>query len=180
MKYTLNLATRSYVNRRTLYLSYAVLGALLLVVFLFGMMRFFSLYDEASRTEAKVKTIESNIVSRSGAEAAEFDENSYKQLLVSIQEANTLLQRDSFRWTSLLDQLEEVVPGQVRILKIDPNHDERLVHIAGQAKSLQSLKQLIDNFIKSGHFSHVFLERQATEAQTNLISFSIRLEGAFR
>ena len=35
MKYTLNLATRAYVNRRTLYLSYALFGALLFVVLLF-------------------------------------------------------------------------------------------------------------------------------------------------
>jgi len=179
MKYTLNLATRSYVNRRTLYMSYAAIGALLLVIMLFGLMRFAALYSDISQTEVKIKTIESNIVKRSGTGAAEFDEASYRNLLAHIEEANSLLRRDSFRWTDLLNRLEKVVPWQVRILQINPNHDDRLVKISGQAKTLQSLKKLIDNLITSGHYTHVLLERQATDSKTDWINFSIRLEGAF-
>ena len=55
MKYTLNLATRSYVNRKTLYLGYAVIGALLLVVLLFNTLRIFSLNSDINKTAVRIK-----------------------------------------------------------------------------------------------------------------------------
>lgn len=175
MKYSLNLSTRSYVNRRTLYLSYAVVGALLCAVLLFNLMRFVSLNNEIDSTAGKIK----QIVARSGANVADFDETSYQNLLANIQDANRILQRDNFRWTKLLDQLELVVPRAVRISQIEPDHDEGTVKLLGQAKTLKGLKRFIDNLIKSGNYLHVYLERQATDAKSGYLRFSIRLEGAF-
>lgn len=60
MKYTLNLATRSYVNRRNLYLCYALLGALLVIVLMFNLWRFFSLRSEISDNEINKKISRSN------------------------------------------------------------------------------------------------------------------------
>ena len=75
--------------------------------------------------------------------------------------------------------MESVVPRDVRILNIDPDHEKRTVKLSGQAKTLQSLKRFIDNLIKSGYFTHVFLEQQASDSKTKFIRFSITLEGAF-
>ncbi|MBE0502485.1 MAG: PilN domain-containing protein [Desulfuromonadales bacterium] len=179
MKYTLNLATRSYVNRRALYLCYAVLGALLVTFLMLNLLRFFSLQSEISRNDASRTKIEGELLSRSGVDAVGYDETSYKKLITSIQAANAILQQDSFRWTPLLDQLESIVPRAVRIDKISPDHLNKTVKLSGQAKTLQSLKRFIDNLIKSGNYTHVFLEAQSTEQQTGLIRFSITLEGAF-
>ena len=180
MKYTLNLATRAYVNRRTLYVSYALIGALLIVVFLYNTMRFFTLNNEINRNRANIESIEKNILARTGVEIADYSEENYQEMLKNIQDANEILQRDSFRWSGFLDQMETVVPRQVRILRINPNYIERSVSLSGQAKNLNSLKSLIDNIIDSKHYSQVLLERQSSESQSKMISFSIRLEGAFR
>lgn len=179
MKYTLNLATRAYVNRRTLYLSYALFGALLIVVLLFNTSRFFSLNNDINRYRANIETIEANLLARTGIETAGYSETNYQIMLANIQNANDILLRDSFRWTSFLDQMESVVPRQVRILRIDPSHKERSVKLSGQARSLESLKGFIDNIIESGNFPQVFLERQTSESKSAIINFAIRLEGAF-
>ena len=118
-------------------------------------------------------------MARSGVNAAGFDQNTYRNLLVSIQSANELLQRDSFHWTNLLDRMESVVPRDVRILKILPNHKEMEIKLSGQSKNLKSLKRFIDNLIKSEYYDQVFLEQQASIEETKMIRFSIRLEGAF-
>lgn len=179
MKYTLNLATRSYVNRRNLYLCYALLGALLVIVLMFNLLRFFSLRSEISNNETHKKEIELQLLAKSGADAAGYDAANYQKILASIQSANEILLQDSFRWTELLDQMESVVPRDVRIVKIDPNHEQRTVKLSGQAKTLQSLKRFIDNLIKSEHYANVFLEQQASDSKTKVIRFSINLEGAF-
>ena len=179
MKYTLNLATRSYVNRKTLYLGYAVIGALLLVVLLFNTLRIFSLNSDINQTAVKIKAVEANLLARSGVSAAGFDQNTYANLLVTIQAANEILQRDSFHWTNLLDRMESVVPRDVLIVKILPNHKEMEIKLSGQSKNLKSLKRFIDNLIKSGYYDQVFLEQQARIEDTKVIRFNIRLEGAF-
>jgi type IV pilus assembly protein PilN len=179
MKYTLNLATRSYVNRRTLYLCYALSGALLVIFLMFNLLQFFSLRSEISQNDASKKMIEAKLLARSGIDAAGYDANSYEKLLTRIQYANEILAKDSFRWTRLLDQLESVVPKQVRILKIDPDHKKKTVKLSCHAKNLKSMKRFIDNLIKSEHYTHVFLEQQATLSEINIIRFSITMEGAF-
>ena len=179
MKYILNLATRSYVNRRTLYLCYALSGALLVIVLMFNMLQFFSLRSEISQNDASKKMIEAKLLARSGIDAAGYDANSYKKLLVNILYANDILAKDSFRWTRLLDQLELVVPKQVRILKIDPDHENRTVKLSCHAKTLKVMKRFIDNLIKAEHYTDVFLDQQATVSETKVIRFSITLEGAF-
>ena len=179
MKYTLNLATRAYVNRRTLYMSYALIGSLLIIVFIFNMSRMFSLNGDINRYMANIEAIETKILARTGVEVADYSEENYRKMLENIQYANDILLRDSFRWSSFLDQMENIVPGQVRVLRINPSYKERSVNLVGQAKNLNSLKNFIDNIIQSENYSHVFLERQASEPQSMTISFSIRLEGAF-
>ena len=179
MKYTLNLSTRSYVNRRTLYLCYAFLGALLVIALMFNLLQLLSLRGEISQNELIKKKIETALLARSGADTAGYDESNYKKILLNIQAANEILNRDSFRWTLLLDQMESVVPRQVRIVNIDPDHNLRTVKLTGQAKTLKALKRFIDNLIKSKVYTHVFLENQASDKTTKLIRFSINLEGAF-
>ena len=179
MKYNLNLATRAYVNRRTLYMSYALIGSLLIIIFIFNTARMFSLNGDINRYMDNIEAIETKILARTGVEVADYSETNYRKMLENIQYANDILLRDSFRWSSFLDQMETIVPRQVRVLKIDPSYKERSVNLAGQAKNLNSLKTFIDNIIQSGNYSHVFLERQASESKSMTISFSIRLEGAF-
>ena len=179
MKYSLNLATRSYVNRRTLYLCYALLGGVLVIVLMFNLMRFFSLRNEISQNDAERRKIEAKLLAQSGVDAAGYDASSYKKLLASIHDANEILKQDSFRWTVLLDQMESVVPRRVRIEKIDPEHKDRTVKLSGQAKTLKDLKRFIDNLIKSEHYDHVFLNQQTSDSETKVIRFAISLEGAF-
>ncbi len=179
MKYTHNLATRAYVNRRTLFFGYAVLGSLLVVVLLFNTIRAISLNNEINRNRANIGSIETNILARTGVETADYSEVNYQKILTSIQNANEILLRDSFRWTNFLEQMETVVPRQVRILHIDPSYKDRKVKLSGQAKNLKALKVFIDNLIESGSYSQVFLEQQATVAKSKIIGFSISLEGAF-
>jgi type IV pilus assembly protein PilN len=179
MKYIHNLATRAYVNRRTLYMCYALIGSLLTIILLFNLIRGFSLNSDINRNRENIETIESNILARTGVETADYSESNYQDILKRIENANEILLRDSFRWTRFLEQIEAVVPRQVRILSIDPSYKDQTIKLSGQAKNLKSLKLFLDNLIESGHYSQVFIDQQRTESKSTMISFAIQLEGAF-
>jgi type IV pilus assembly protein PilN len=179
MKYSHNLSTRSYVNRRALYIIYAFIAALLVVALTYNVLRFFSLQTEMSRNEANKVKIEDSLMARSGVNASGYDATSYQKLLSDIQAANDILKRDSFHWTALLDRMELLVPRDVRILKIDPDHSNQTIKLSGHAKTLKALRRFIDNLIKSGHYTHVFIQTQSSDPETKVIRFSINLEGGF-
>jgi len=178
MKYSINLASRSYVNKRALYIGYLVCGVVLVAGLFYTLAYYFDLQSQISTTEARLGELKDKILASQGGDAADYNAARYDKVLVQIHLANGILSRDSFRWTKLLDQLEQVVPGNVRIKSISPDHEENTVELTGVAKGLTDLKKLLDNLIMSGLYEEVLLFDQATD-KSGEIGFSIELLGAF-
>ena len=182
MKYSINLASRSYVNKRALYLGYALCGTLLFAGLLLNGGYFLKLKDQIRTTATRLTELEEKLLASQGDDVASYSAARHKEVLAEIESANNILKRDTFRWTALLDQLEKVVPGNVNINKIEPDHNKRLVKIEGMAKRLADMKRFLDNLIKSKDYTDVLLLNQASvdvEGGNPQIRFSIELMGAF-
>lgn len=182
MKYSINLSSRSYVNKKALYLVYLVCGIVLIAGLFFNAGYFFKLRNQIDTTELRLKELEEKILASQGGEVADYSADRYEKVLDEIKLANGILKRDSFRWTSLLDQLESVIPNAVKIESIAPDYEKNSVKISGIAKELKDMKRFLDNLIKSDHYDAVFLLNQSVEETDNLqtgIKFSINLLGAF-
>lgn len=185
MKLTLNLASRSYLNRRALYGLYVVVSGLLVLLLALGIVLHL-------RSQAQVRQIREHLaeLGREAAGATQAEGSTvapaaYEKLLADIRFANEILVQDSFRWTVLLDRLEEEVPQGVAIGSIQPDYKGKSLNLTGLARGVEDLQQFLDQLIASAYFSDVYLLQQSRlkaagqgEA-AGAISFSVVVRGAF-
>ena len=159
MKLSLNLATKVYPNRRAL-----IVGTLLLL-FVVSLSLTYALYGllidnnrhrlltERMEELSRNAPVDSAPLSTYSPEALES-----QRLLISL--ANRLLEEDNFRWTTLLDQLEEVLPVGVRLISISPSFKGGAVNITGTVRDIAVLRKVLDRLLASTYFSDVRLARQ--------------------
>lgn len=161
MKYTLNLATSTYINRRRLYGSYALIA--LILVGTAGINLATLLGQESRLRQIDSRLAELN-AKRPAAEAPAASAADLGRLQQETAAANALLQRDSYRWTELLDQLESYLADGISIHSLQPDYKTGVLKIGGRAESLGDLRRFIDNLANAPIFSDVYLLQQATEA----------------
>jgi len=178
MKYTLNLSSRSFVNRRALYASYGLVGGLLLVVLLLNLMTMFDLRRQSIDNRDKIATLQSRVASHD-ADMANYSAQGLVSLRRSIDAANDVLRRDSFRWTQLLDRLETLVPSRVRVTSISPDYKERSIGVSCEARDLSALKSFLDKLNSSGFYRRILLTQQSLDSRTGNFKFDIELQGGF-
>jgi type IV pilus assembly protein PilN len=123
MRVTLNLASHPYVELRPRYQRLRVVALLLLVT---GALFWWVLRSEHRRAEAaqaRADTIESAITQtrneRLRAEAS-MRQPQNAAVLAQAQFLNYLFLHKSFSWTAVMMDLEQVLPGGVQVLNIDP------------------------------------------------------------
>ncbi|SNB45279.1 PilN domain-containing protein [Geobacter sp. DSM 9736] len=169
MRLKINLASRTYLNRRqfnvAIALAFAVLG--LVLVFNIGTV---------SRNAGEISIAARQIAQYEGKLTGAVPEQDYKALLDRIKFANEIIDRKTYRWTALLDKLEGVVPEGIAITTIDPDTKTGKLKISGAARSFKNLRQFLENLEGSEDFAEVFLVSQADVkvGQTQQgISFSI-------
>lgn len=177
MKFALNLASHSYVNRKALYLVYGLVGGLLLLLLLLNLMTMYGL--QRTRVDITQKIADLQFRAGSDADMAGYSPRALAELRQSIVVANELLQRDSFRWTQLLDRLEKLVPTRVRIRSISPDYKKKSVAISCEAKDLAAMNRFIDKLNQSGLYDRVLLSQQAFNVKTSILSFNLELFGGF-
>jgi len=80
---------------------------------------------------------------------------------------NTQLAARAFSWSELLDRLEAVLPGNVRIIAVSPQFaDNGLVHLslACEGKTSDTLLNTINRFLRDPHFANPFPTHQDATA----------------
>lgn len=182
MKLTLNLAGRTYLNRRALRFAYGVVALLLLLVL--GVLTYSYVRDYRQFAQVEQWLVE--LETRGGIERAPtrpaLSGSERERLLSEVDFANGILRMDGFRWTRLLDQLEGVLPETVGIQAIRPDYAQGSFSLTGQARDLDALRGLLDNLSASPEFSDVYLLQQARRENPSggsVIGFSLEVKGAF-
>lgn len=177
MKYSLNLATGTYVNHRRLYTIVAVLGLFLLGLLIVNSI---SIIRDSSRTRQVQLRLEELRGQKQGAsQQGEISSVALAEMAQRIDVANELLVRDNYRWTDLLDQLEAHLADGISIRGLHPDYKSGVLSLNGVAASVTDLRHFIDNLSRSEVFTQVYLKEQRTEkTKDDLdggISFSIEL-----
>ncbi len=185
MKPTLNLASRTYLNRRAVYAFYGFISAVLVILLVMNLTFFFRSHAQSSQLKERMAELTSELASLRGTDA-DFSPAVQTRLREKISFANELIRKDSFHWIALLDRLEEVLPDGVRIREIQPDHKEASLKLSGLARSLKDLRHFLDRLMLSNGFSDVYLLQQARSEnedtlgrKESVISFSIVVKGAF-
>ncbi len=123
MRITLNLATHPYVELRPLYQRLRVVAVLLLIAAVLLGWVLSTQKQKAAAAHARATTLDNAIArTRNSREQAE---NSMRQpqnaaVLMQAHFLNNLFLHKSFSWTAVMMDLEQVLPGGVQVLSIDP------------------------------------------------------------
>jgi type IV pilus assembly protein PilN len=158
MKITLNLASKPYVDVRSVLkrLRLVMLVLVVLAIPLFFLLR--SEQTKAASATARVKAVENNVRS------LQRQQQSYQALMQEPQNAavltqagylNGLFRRKSFSWTATMTDLETVLPEGVQVLSLDPAITKSgavEIHLRVSGARDRAL-QLVQNLEKSKHFA---------------------------
>ena len=172
MRFTLNLATRTYINSRQVNLILSAIASVLLII-LAGLSYQVIVHSaEQQKLEQELATVETRIK----ASGKGISEKEYLALLGKIKIANSIIQRKSFNWLGFLDWLEMVVPDGVMVTSLEPSLKEGKLTISGVARNFQLMRKFMENLEDSKFFTDIYLlsqsEAKVDETQKG-VSFSV-------
>lgn len=177
MKYSLNLASGTYINHRRIYAVFSVLSLFLLGLLIVNSI---TLVRDSNRTrQVELRLDELRQQKQDARQQGEISAAAIEQMAQRIETANELLLRDNYRWTKLLDHLETHLPDGISIRNLQPDFKTGVLKLSGVAVSIADLRNFIDILSRSEVFTDVYLKDQRMERTTDEmsggISFSIEL-----
>lgn len=183
MKLTLNLASRTYLNRRALVTFYWLVIAALVALLCFNLVFFLRSQTQARQIKAHLQELERDLAKGQG-EVQAFNQRDYETMLTQIEAVNGIIVKDSFRWSALLGHLETLVPEGVALRSIQPDFKTGVLELQGVAEDVPKLRRLLDQLVADERLGDVNLlqqahvqEKRATGTESSLVAFSIVIQG---
>jgi len=166
MRTSINLASQPFVDYRGFLLTAGILGLVALGCTVFLLVTGISTWRETTTTQGRLRALES----RSAQLATEQHELETElrapgnlDQLEQVHFANQLIRRKAFSWTQLFFDLQERLPGQVRVLSLSPSlrDDGRvLVEMRVGAGSQGALIEFLQSLEQGQKFRDVALHTQ--------------------
>lgn len=175
-----NLATRPFLNTRPVWLVTAVAGALTLILLAFNLRIFLvanrTLVDETAKRDALLErhlTLEAAV--RKDVEVLE--RVPWRSLTRRVDATNLILQEHSFSWLGMLDDIERVMPYDVRLTKIAPSvgDDGAALSLALIAHNRDAMLELLDNLVADPKFSEPTPSTESTPEENTTAGYIMNL-----
>jgi type IV pilus assembly protein PilN len=160
IKIKVNLASRPFVNNRKFYLVSAALILVLLGISYWNLTRYRTIHARRSevnqilaghraRFESLGQEQEKLLARLQTPETAEF--------LDRLTHINQLIQRRTFSWTVLLNDLERLAPANLQVVSVKPQISNRgiVIEIVANGRSGADNIQFVSNLESSGKFYDV-------------------------
>jgi len=187
MQIELNLATRPYLNRRAVTLWILLVGGFMVLLLAINLGYVWQSYRQVKQIDQNLAELNRQLAEAPGLPMAEFNPKAYAEALKQVEADNQIIIADQFRWTKLLDRLEELLPDGVRIQTIQPDFKKKSVRLVAVARDVSGLTEFMDNLLGSTDFNQAFLSNQAeTEVKLpggasggSVVSFSLEIREAF-
>jgi Tfp pilus assembly protein PilN len=167
-----NLATRPFLNTRPVRVVAAVAGALTLILLALNLRLFLvanrALGDESVTQDALLErhlSLEAAV--RNDIEALK--RVPWRSLTRRVDATNLILREHSFSWLGMLDDIERVMPYDVRLTRIAPSVSDEgaVLSLALIAHNRDAMLELLDNLVADPRFSNPIPSGEETpEANT--------------
>jgi len=158
----LNLASNPYRDYRPVYAVVVVVSLIIAVLMLQNIDTYYRYVSETKTTRTKITQLESEAAKEQRVAQA-IDERMRTLDVASLDRQtrfiNAQIAERAFSWSELLDRLERIVPGDVRISSIQPAFQTNgLVHleIMCEAKTANGLVETLNQFNSAPQFSNTF------------------------
>lgn len=179
MHFTINLATRTYLDRRLVNRSGIAVLAVLALLLVWNISRTAWSYGELRRLRTDIAGFEGKLSSRPSG----VSEKDYTQMLARIGMYNEIIGRKTYSWLNLLDQLEGVVTDGVALSAVIPDRKAGLLKIDGRSRTFSQLRTFLDKIEDSKEFTAITLlshSEIAVGEKTRGIQFSISCKAALQ
>lgn len=177
----LNLASNPFRDYRPVYAVVVVTSILIAILMLQNIDTYYQYVTETKSTRTKITQLESEAAKEQRV-AQSIDERLRSINVASLDKQtrfiNSQIAERAFSWSELLDRLERVVPGDVRITSIQPTfQDDGRVHleIVGEAKTADGLVTTLNHFNSSSQFSSPFPHGE-TRTTTGTYTFGVAVD----
>lgn len=153
-----NLATRPFYNQRALRVLIGAVALVALVLSVYNFARIVSLTARNTELSGRASAAETRAGELAGESRRIRDELTRADVsstAAAAQEANLLIDRRAFSWTALFNRFEETLPGDVRIMAVQPQVDKDgrfVLAINVTARSVEAVDTFITEMEKSGAF----------------------------
>lgn len=153
MRFTINLATRTYLDDRVINrLAYSVV-ATLVVFAIWNVIRMSSAMGELGRLNADISEIQSKLGARpNGISEADFSRQKSR-----IRFYNEIIERKSTNWLNLLELFEHVTPDGIALSVLSPDKKPGEWKLEGHARSFKVVQQYLEKLESSNKFTNVLL-----------------------
>jgi Tfp pilus assembly protein PilN len=182
MHFCLNLASRSYLDRRSARRWLLLIIGLMAVLLAVNLLYSWRNLQQMSQVNSRLLEIEGKVAAQRSSTATTYTPEQFNRVMAEISSANKMIDADQFRWSRLLGRLEELLPDKGAIRSLKPNYKDRSLQIAAVARDTTAMTELLDTLLASADMSQVYLLNQALVDQPDgetVVSFSIVIREAF-
>ena len=153
-----NLASKPHLNTRPVWVVAGVAGVIALIFALVNV----SVWVDSSRAleeqillQQVLEEEHQRLDTEVGAQVEELDRVPWRSLTARVNAVNTVIHEHEFSWIGLLDDIERVLPYEVRLTKISPKVDVDTVNLSLVAigRTREALLDFLDNLIDDPSFS---------------------------
>ena len=172
MYFSINLATRTYLDNRLVNRVGVGLCGLLFLLFAWNVYRVAWSGGELRRLRADIAGYEGRLNSRPQG----VSEKEYTQLLEKIKFYNEIIGRKSLNWMGFLEQLEKTTPDGIALSLVAPDKKTGEIKIEGRARTFAQVKAYLEKLEDSGYFNSILLLSHANVAageRTTGVQFTI-------
>jgi hypothetical protein len=165
-----NLSTRPFYNVRAVRAIIGLLAALVSLATAYNVVQLARLTSEQRGLSADAVSAE-NEAGRLTREAAQvrarIDQTEIDSVAAAAREANAIIDRRAFSWTTLFAQFEAALPTDVRITAVQPRREQDgtfAVSVAVQSRRIEAIDGFIEALEALGTFKNVLpTEEQTTD-----------------
>ena len=154
MNFSINLATRVYVDFKKVNLCLAVAGVILSSWLAFSI---YTCFDNAAKLK-KFAEYKAKLTHEAGTKKV--SESDYTAFLVDVKNVNSILYKRSYDWLSLLANLELLVPEGVVLKKLEPADKGAVLKLSASARNFSGVRKFIESLEGSKFFSEIYLTDQ--------------------
>jgi len=154
-----NLATRPFYNQRALRVLIGAVALIALALSVYNAARILSLTARNTELSGRASAAETRAGELAGESRRIRDELNRADISsteTAAREANLLIDRRAFSWTALFNRFEETLPGDVRIVSVQPQVDKSgrfVLAISVTSRSVEAVDNFITEMEKSGAFT---------------------------
>lgn len=153
MRFTINLATKNYINHRMVNGAIYGTGLILLVLLAWNVQRLFTATGEKDRLKADISKYEDKLNQLpSGVSAQEF-----QNMQSNIRFYNNIIAKKTTDWIGLLDKMEKVTPPGIALTSFAPDPKTAEIKIEGEAKTFAAVRSYLERLEESKLFRDIQL-----------------------